>query len=233
MNSEGYAKPDLLAETEWLAVHLDDPKVRVVDCDLSDAFNRAHLPGAVNAGGNHYIKGEDGVHVMPKGKIGEFMGNLGIGDDTLVVTYDQRNSVYAARLWWVLNYYGHTNVKVLNGGWRKWLAEDRPGTDGLTTVAKATFTPQNPEETLIVMADRLESEIGREGTVVWDLRSRDEYTGKEIRGNSRSGHIPGAVHMEWSDVMDTEGLSTFKPAEEIREALASCGITPEKQVYTH
>ncbi len=233
MASQGYARPELLAETQWLAEHLDDPKVQVVDCDLPDAFNRAHVPGAVNAGENHYIKGEDGVHVMAKGKISEFMGNLGIGDDTLVVTYDQRNSVYAARFWWVLNYYGHTNVKVLNGGWRKWLEENRPVTDRQTSVARTTFTPNNPDESLIVMADELESAIGQEGIVVWDVRSRDEYTGMETRGNSRSGHIPGAVHMEWSDVMDTGGLSTFKPAEEMREALAACGITPEKQVYTH
>ena len=233
MTTKGYAHPELLAETEWLAEHLDDPKVRVVDCDLPDAFNRAHIPGAVNAGENHYIKGEDGVHVMPKDKIGEFMGNLGIDDDTLVVTYDQRHSVYAARFWWVLNYYGHTNVKVLNGGWRKWLDENRPVTDRPTSVARAAFTPKEPDKSLIVMADELESAIGKDGKVVWDLRSREEYTGENTRGNKRSGHIPGAVHMEWSDVMDTGGLSTFKPAEEIKEALAGIGVTPEKQVYTH
>ena len=98
MNSQGYARPELLAETEWLAEHLSDPEVRIVDCDLPDAFDRAHIPGAVNAGENHYIKGEDGVHVMSKEKIGEFMGNLGIGDDTLVIGYDNSRGLYAARL---------------------------------------------------------------------------------------------------------------------------------------
>ena len=119
----------MLVDTEWLASHLDDPNMVIVDCDLPDAYNRAHIPGAVNLGDNHYIKGDDGVNVMPAEQAADFLGNLGIGDETLVVAYSGRFSIYAARLWWVLSYYGHTNVKVLNGGWRKWM-EDGPRLDG-------------------------------------------------------------------------------------------------------
>ncbi len=144
MVTQGYARPELLAETEWLAEHLGDANLRIVDCDSPDAYNRAHIPGAVNVGTNPNVKGEDGAstHVMPPDEVAEFMSGLGIGDDTLVVTYDGRNSVGSARLWWVLNYYGHTNVKVLNGGWCKWLAEGRPVTDRGSSVERASFTPR-------------------------------------------------------------------------------------------
>ena len=232
MTSQEYVHPELLAEPEWLAEHLEDANLRIMDCELPDAYNRAHIPGAMNVGANDYIKGDDGVHVMPVDQVAEFMGKLGIGDDTLVVTYDGRNSVVAARFWWVLNYYGHTNVKVLNGGWRKWLAEGRPITDRASTAPRASFTPR-VDELLIIRAEELKLAIGKEETVIWDVRSRGEYTGENTRGNKHGGHIPGAVHLEWSSVMDTEKLVTFKPASEIREMLAEIGVTPEKQVYTY
>ena len=232
MAQEGYAHPELLVETAWLVEHLNDPGIRIVDCDAPDAYNRAHISGAVNIGQNGYIKGEDGVHVMPPEQVAEFLGKLGIGDDTLVVAYDGRNAVSAARLWWVLSYYGHTQAKVLNGGWRKWLAEGRPVTDRATSVAPATFTPR-PDESLVVKGEELKAAIGSKDGVIWDVRSAGEYTGEAIRNNKYGGHIPGAVHLEWTNVMDTEGLSTFKPAAEVRHMLREQGITPDKQVYTH
>ena len=221
----------MLVDTEWLASHLSDPNVVVVDCDLPDAYNRAHIPGAVNLGENHYIKGDDGVHVMGAEQAAEFLGGLGIGDDTLVVAYSGRFSIYAARLWWVLSYYGHTNVKVLNGGWRKWMEEGRAMTDRPSAPELRRFTPK-VDPSLIVNGSELKASIGREGTVIWDTRAADEYSGENSRGNKYSGHIPGAVHLEWSDVMDSES-GEFRPAEEIRSMLSEKGVTPEQQVYTH
>jgi thiosulfate/3-mercaptopyruvate sulfurtransferase len=231
---QGYARPELLAETEWLTEHLGDANLRIVDCDSPDAYNRTHIPGAVNVGTNSNVKGEDGAsaHVMPPDEAAEFMSGLGIGDDTLVVAYDNRNSVGSARFWWVLNYYGHTNVKVLNGGWRKWLAEDRPVTDRASAAEQASFTPR-VDESLIVKSDGLKSAIGQEGVAIWDVRSRGEYTGEASRGNKYTGHVPGCAYMEWTGVMDTDGLATFKPAEEIRRMLSEIGVTPDKQVYTY
>lgn len=232
MTSGGYARPELLAETGWLAQHLDDPNVRVVDCEAPDAYNRAHIPGAVNVGTNTYIKGDDGVHVMPPDQAAEFMGDLGIGDDTLVVTYDNRNSLLAARFWWVLNYYGHSNVKALNGGWRKWMEEGRSMTDRPTSVAKAMFTPR-VDPSLMVEAGELKQQIGKDDVVIWDVRSLAEYTGENDRGNRFSGHVPGAPHLEWTEVMDTEGQCCFRSPDEIRGMLEEKGITPEVQVYTY
>ena len=231
MSTTGYAHPEMLVDTEWLASHLDEPDMVIVDCDLPDAYSRAHIPGAVNLGENHYIKGDDRVKVMPPEEAAEFLGNLGIGDETLVVAYSGRHSIYAARLWWVLSYYGHTNVKVLNGGWRKWMAEGRAMKDRPSAAEPRRFTPKvNPS--LIVNGGELKTSIGREGTVIWDTRAADEFSGENSRGNKYSGHIPGAVHLEWSDVMDVES-GEFRPAEEIRSMLSEKGVTPEQQAYTY
>ena len=232
MTTQGYARPELLADTEWLAEHMNDANLRIVDCEPPDAYSRAHIPGAVNVGSNTYVKGEDGVHVMPPEQVAEFMGKLGIGNDTLVVAYDGRNSLLAARLWWVLSYYGHTQVKVLNGGWRKWLAEGRPVTDRASSASRATFTPK-VDGSLMITGEGLKSAIGKEGTVIWDVRSLAEYRGENTRGNKYGGHVPGCSYLEWTNVVDTEEMATFKPADTIRGMLADMGVTPDKQVYTY
>ena len=133
MSDQGYARPELLASTEWLAEHIDDPNVRVVDCDEFDPYLRAHIKNAVGIRVHHYIKHPDypGAPtqyplVAEPDVMKGLMEEMGIGDDTLVVAYDNSGSLYSTRFWWVLNYYGHTNVKVLNGGWKKWFDEGRP-----------------------------------------------------------------------------------------------------------
>jgi thiosulfate/3-mercaptopyruvate sulfurtransferase len=232
MTTQGYARPELLAETVWLAQRLNDPNIRVVDCEVPDGYNRAHIHGAVNVGANTYLKGQDRIRVMPQEDAAEFMGGLGIGDDTLVVAYDSRSSLLAARLWWVLNYYGHTNVKVLNGGWRKWIMERRPITDKPASIARSTFSPRvNPS--LMVKGGDLKAQVGAPGVAIWDVRSLAEHTGENTRGNKHAGPIPGACHLEYLSVMDTDGLATFRPAAEIRRMLTQVGVTPDKQVYTY
>ena len=131
-----YAHPELLVDTEWLAQHLDDPTVRIVDCDSPAVYGRAHIPGSLNLSHpmlpepQHYLKDPgDPLHVLPPDKFARVMGELGIGDDTLVVAYDDYKGRHAARLWWALAFYGHANVKALNGGWSDWLAEGRPVTN--------------------------------------------------------------------------------------------------------
>src|SRR5579884_846149 len=127
MTTDGYARPELLAEPDWLAEHAGDRNVRVVDCASLDAYRRAHIPGAVGLPVHFYIKDPaDEKFVMPSDQFADLMGRLGVGDATTVVTYDDNNSLVATRLWWVLNDYGHPNAKVLNGGWHRWLTEGRP-----------------------------------------------------------------------------------------------------------
>ena len=232
-----YAHPELLVDTEWLAQHLDDPTVRVVDCDSPAVYSRAHIPGSLNLSHpllpepQHYLKDpDDPLHVLPPDKFARVMGELGIGDDTLVVAYDDYKGRYATRLWWALALYGHANVKVLNGGWSEWLAEGRPVTNAAVEYPQATFTPASAPEQLAT-CDYLLGCVGNPDAVILDVRSDEEWTGEDDRDNERSGHIPGAVHLEWEHFVDERHL--FKPADELQAMLAAAGVKPEAEVITH
>src|SRR6266542_3119510 len=134
-----FAHPELLAETDWLAQHLDDPAIRIVDCDEFPAYQRLHIGGAVGLRVHHYLKGDDDVHLMGPDRFAETMSKHGIGSEHTVVAYDGMGGLYAARLWWALDYYGHSNAKVLNGGFRKWFEEGQPVTADQPHVERAGF----------------------------------------------------------------------------------------------
>ena len=229
----GFAHPEFLVDAAWVAAHLDDPKVVVVDGDVEAGYLRGHIPGAVLVPDN-YEKDPSGgrVHILPPESFAAMAQNLGIGDDTLVVAYDNNQSLYAARLWWALNYYGHTQVKVLDGGWRRWVAEGYPVSfDRPTPRNGATFTPA-VDPSIMVQVDELKAACNLADTVLWDVRSAGEYTGANDRGNKRAGHIPGAVHLEWHNVMERDS-HRFKPAAEIRQLLTQHGITADKAVFAY
>lgn len=182
---------------------------------------------------NPYIKDKaDDVYVMPEDQFGELMAKLGIGDDTLVICYDDNNSLLAARLWWVLQYYGHAKAQVLNGGWHSWLIEGRPVTTHASHPEPASFTPRT-HENLLCRLDQLAQRIGAEETRILDVRSLEEFTGTNSRGNRRTGHVPGAAHIEWTDFVTRDDRRVFKPADEIREMLEQSGVGPEREVVTY
>ncbi|MBI4338297.1 MAG: sulfurtransferase [Chloroflexi bacterium] len=231
MSGGGYAHPELLVETEWLAEHLKDLDIRIVDCEAPAAYARVHIPGAVSVPDNYEKDPEDRVHVMRPEQLKALMESLGIGDETTVVAYDARGGLFAARLWWVLNYYGHTKAKVLNGGWTKWFREGRPLASDVPRLPRTTFTPRaNPD--LLATVDYVKGRIGDSDTVLWDVRSQAEHTGENTRGNRRSGHMPGAVHLEWTNNVD-RATDTFRPAEQLRAQLKEHGITPEREVVSY
>ena len=233
MPDEGYAHSEFLTDAEWVDAHRNDPNVVVVDTDVDAAYNRAHIPGAVIVPDNFEKDPDTGrVHILAPEKFAAMCQNLGIGDDTLVVTYDNSQSLYAGRLWWALNYYGHTNAKVLNGGWRRWVSEGRP-VEATRPAPKTgvTFTPK-ANEAIMCRMDELKATYNNPDVVVWDVRTDGEWDGTADRGNKRSGHVPGAVHLEWFNMMDRE-THQFKPADEIRRILAENGITPDKTVHSY
>ncbi len=229
-----YAAPDLLADTAWLAEHLGDPGMVVVEMGTkADDFEAGHIPGAVRCP-SAQIKGTgdaDPRLVAPPVEAKALFESLGVGDDTLVVAYDRIRNRDAARLWWVLGYYGHANVKVLNGGWKKWSAEGRPTESGPgAPSAGATFTPAVHLETASSV-EKLTAAIGQPGTVIWDIRTPEEFAGEADRGNARVGHVPGAAHLEWINLVNDD--DTFKDADELRALAAGLGITPETAVHVY
>jgi thiosulfate/3-mercaptopyruvate sulfurtransferase len=159
------------------------------------------------------------------------MARLGIGDDTLVVSYDA-GSTTAGRFWWCLNYYGHTNAKVLNGGWNLWLKEGRPVTMAQPKLSAATPFTTRADETLYATAEHIMANLENPDVVVLDVRSDGEWDGSNLRGNKRGGHIPGAVHLEWMNNLTGDDEKRWKSADELREMYAACGITPDKQIVT-
>ena len=231
--AEGFAHLEFLVDAAWVAAHLDDPNVVVVDGDVAAGYQRGHIPGAVLVPDNYEKDPATGrVHIMPPEPFAAMCQNLGIGDDTLVVAYDNNQSLYAARLWWALNYYGHSQVKVLDGGWRQWVAEGRPVSfDRPNPRSGATFTPR-VDDSIMVRAEELKAACSLADAVLWDVRSDGEYSGANDRGNQRAGHIPGAVHLEWFNVMAPDS-HRFKPAAAIRQLLNEHGITPDKAVFAY
>lgn len=231
MTMAAYPNPYLLVETEWLADHLSDPAIRIVDCDVRDAYHRAHIPGAVSPK-EHYMKGPESRLIMGPEQFAQEMGEMGIGDDTQAVCYDASGSLYAARFWWCLRHYGHDNCVVVNGGWNKWLSEGRPATYREPKPSTAKFTPRQRDD-VVCSLDQLKDRVGKGDTLIWDVRSEGEWTGANTRGNKRAGHVSGAVHLEWLNCVTKDEFQTIKPANEIRLLLDGLGIAPEKEVVSY
>lgn len=245
--SEHTGGDSFLVETDWLTGHLDDPRIRVVDIRgvikppdapkpwylaQREAYAQSHIPGAV------FVDWTDDI-VEPAAPIPmalagparftALMERLGIGDGHWVVVYDDTGAI-APRLWWALNYYGHAQVSVLNGGWVKWQAEGRPVTADLPRHAPARFTPRVQPGWRVGPAE-VKAAAGDSEAVLLDCRSRREFTGEIGRG-TRKGRIPGAVNVAASGLLDPEG-KTWKDLPEIRKRFEAAGVTPGRRVITY
>lgn len=235
--SNNFERPELLTDPAWLRDSLDASNLVVIDLDAEAGYLRGHIPGAVFLDNNFERNPETGwVDTMPPEGFAAACQALGIGDDTLVVAYDNNMSLHAARFWWTLTYYGHSNVKVLDGGWRRWVAEGGiVAFDRSAPGSGVVFTPK-VDPSLIVKYEEVRAgcPVGGDkaaGTVIWDTRSAGEYSGAVSR-NKRPGHVAGAIHLDWMDLMDRE-THRFKPAGDLRGLLDGAGITAEKAVFAY
>ncbi len=238
-----YPNPDILAETGWLAEHIGDAGLLVVDCDEFPAFTRLHIDGAVGLRTHHYLKAAGdsasgpgiGTHLMDPESFAETMSRHGIGNDTQVVAYDNMGGLYAARLWWALDYHGHSKCRVLNGGFRKWYEEGRPVSMEMRHVERAQFTVGGVRDDTCARLDDVRAAIEDDDTVIWDVRAKGEHTGEDQRANKHGGHIPGATNLDWLDMTVSPPVRSglLLPPDEITRKLAAAGIVPEKRVITH
>jgi thiosulfate/3-mercaptopyruvate sulfurtransferase len=228
---EAYPNAALLVETEWVAAHGSDAGIRLVDMRPADAYVASHLPGAVQVEERLLRDAADSATYLPKPEaLAAMMGRAGIGNDTRVVIYDDQGGKAAARLWYVLNAYGHDRVSLVNGGWNKWIAEARPVSRTVAPVATVTFTPTRTPTLTCPAAEVL---TRRPGVVVLDTRAPAEFRGEQTSpGAKRAGRIPGAVNIEWKENVTGPNL-VFKPAADLRQLYESRGVTPEKEIVTH
>ena len=237
---------DPLVTTEWLADHLGDDGVRVADIrgyvkktDLGggrqeaeylgarDEYDEAHVPGAVYVDWTSDITDPDDpvpAQIAPPELFAGTMGSLGIGDDTHVVVYDHAGGQFATRLWWALTFYGHDDVSVLDGGWAKWTAEDRPTTTEVAEPERAVFTPRPRSGWRKEAEDLLDA--GDEGLIL-DARDEGQYTGAVVRGQGRGGHVPGAAHLHSDRLFDPES-GTFLSEEELARTLGEAGVAEDR-----
>jgi thiosulfate/3-mercaptopyruvate sulfurtransferase len=237
---------DPLVTTGWLAAHIENDNLRVVDIrgyvdktDLGEGrqkaeylaareeYDEAHIPGAVYVDWTSDITDPDdpvSVQIAPPERFAGTMRSLGIGDDTHVVVYDHAGGQFATRLWWALTYYGHDMVSVLDGGWSKWITEGRPTTDEVPEPEPAVFKPE-PQS-----GWRMESEdlLAAGEAHVLDARDEGQYTGAVARGEGRAGRVPGAAHLHSDSLFDPES-GTFLPDEELVRRLREAGVSEDRE----
>lgn len=229
-----------IVTTGWLAEHLHDDNLRIIDIrgfvkpateppphyfNKRDEYEQSHIPGAVFIDWVKDITDPESPHgtqIAPPERYAAAMRRAGVSDDTFVVAYDDGGGIFAPRLWWSLNYYGHERAAVLEGGFSKWVAEGHPVTDEIPTPPPGNFTPR-PNPTLRRTADEVLHALETDAVIV-DVRSRGEYDGEASRVK-RAGHIPGAVHNHRSTVMNEDG--SLKSPDEIRAHFESMGITDD------
>lgn len=241
------SRAPLLVQASWLAEHLNDRQLCPVDIRGSirpptaprphyrakrDAYLQAHIPGAVFVDWTEdIIEPTAPVHMTLAGpaRFKALMERLGIGDETEVVVYDDSGSL-APRLWWALNYYGHDRVRLLDGGWNKWVAEGCPVTAAPPAPRSGVFTPRVQPgwraDTAAVKAAMKDARIA-----IVDCRSPEEWRGEIGRGEQK-GRIPGSKNVPSVQVLEGE-FRTWKRPEEIRQLYASAGVTPDLPVITY
>ena len=243
-----------LVEPAWLAGHLGDPALRVLDCTVflstdpisgtrrvesgRPAWAKAHVPGSAFADLIHDLSDPSIAHysfpLPPAAQFASVMSRLGVGDGSTVVLYDAAGNMWAARLWWMLRVYGFDRAGVLDGGWRRWLAEGRPVSDAPPVCPPARFTPRPRPELVADRHDVLDA-IGRPGSCLLDALGPDSFAGRESRSDGRVGHIPTAVNvpaLHPTGIVDPESM-TYRPLDALRERFTAAGVLGAERVITY
>jgi len=226
-----YVNPHLLWSVEELRTRLDDPRLVIMDMRPAEAYSNGHIPGSRSFD----IFGISLIDTRPEPleaflwMIEHLIQAKGINQDSTVVVYDDFAGMRSARLFWFLEFFGHEDVRMLNGGHNAWVAAGLPVTQQAVIPKPGNFKMNRKRDRLATVDDVLGA-ISRPEAVIVDTRSDDEYTGRLVRA-LRGGAIPGAVHLEWTRNLDPNGF--FKPAEQLRDLYSAAGIGPEKEVMPH
>ena len=234
-----YARPGLLVSTQWVAEGLKDPKIRVIEVSVdAAAFDQGHIPGAVALNWFHDLEERPHRDIASKATMERLLGNAGVSPNTTIVVYGDNNNWFATYAYWLFRLYGHRDVRVMNGGRKKWMDEGRPMTKEAATYPKVPYEAKQPDTSIRAMRDTVLQSLPNAGKGLVDVRSPREFSGELLapenlpqEGAQRGGHVPGAVNIPWGEAVRPDG--TFKSADELQALYQGRGITPDKEIIAY
>src|ERR1700736_1027637 len=237
--NKGYAHPEALVDADWVEAHLNDPQVRLIEVDVdTNAYDQGHIPGAVGFNWKKELQDQVVRAPLSKEHLEALLGDAGVSNDTTIVLYGDNNNWFAAWALWILKYYGHQDVRLLDGGRVKWLADKREITTDVPSYARTTYHAQEPRNGIRAFRDQILSQLGERDVALVDVRSPGEYSGELLapanlpqEGAQRGGHIPGAANIPWAQAVRADG--TFKSADELKALYQGKGVTPDKEVIAY
>ena len=233
-----YAHPEVLVDTNWVDQHKNDPKVRVaeVDYDPTANYTLGHVPGSVLIDWKADINDPLTRNIITQQACESLLQRVGVNDDTTLVLYGDFNNWFAAFAFWVFKYYGYKDVRLMNGGRKKWLEEDKPVTKDIPSHAKGNFNASEPDSSIRVFLRYVRDTLGSK--ILVDVRGPKEFTGEILappeyptEHAQRGGHIPGAVNIPWGQAVNEDG--TFKSADELQKLYQSKGVAADKEVISY
>jgi len=237
--NKGYVHPEVLVDAEWVEAHAGDPNVRLIEVDVdTKSYAQGHIPGAVAFNWQKDLQDQVVRAPIAQARLEELLSQAGVSNDTTIVLYGDNNNWFAAWALWILKYYGHADVRLLDGGRVKWLADKREITTDVPTYAATSYTTKAPNKAIRAFRDEILSELGRDGLALVDVRGPGEFSGELLapanlpqEGAQRGGHIPGAANVPWGSAVREDG--TFKSAEELKAVYGGKGVTPDKDVIAY
>lgn len=233
-----YSHPEVLVSTQWGAEHLKDPNIRIVEIDVdTSAYEQAHVEGAVGWNWQTQLCDQIRRDLIPKAQLEKLMGESGIGNQTTVILYGDNNNWFAAWALWQLKIYGHQDVRLMNGGRKKWIAEGRELVKDVPKYPVKAYWAKDPDLSIRAFLPAV-MKVGEDRQVqLVDVRSPQEFTGEILAPPGlpetcqRGGHIPTAKNIPWGKACNEDG--TFKSAEELKTLYGNAGITGDKPVVAY
>ena len=234
-----YAHPESLVSTVWVAEHGGDANVRLVEVDVdTSAYEQGHIAGAVGWNWQSQLQQPVRRDLATKEEIEELLGSAGIGNDTTVILYGDNNNWFAAWAFWQLKYYGHRDVRLMNGGRVKWEAEGRPMTTDVPSVSAVSYTASEGDQNIRAYRDQVLALVNAGSISLVDVRSPAEFSGELLapanlpqEGSQRGGHIPGASNIPWGQAVAEDG--SFKSADELRTLYGGQGIDGSRETIAY
>jgi thiosulfate/3-mercaptopyruvate sulfurtransferase len=235
-----YAHPEVLVDTQWVVDHMNDHEVRIAEMDYDPTanYNLGHVPGAVLFDWKKDINDPVTRNIFSTQTCEDLLQRAGVNNNTTLVLYGDFNNWFAAFAFWAFKYYGFKDLRLMNGGRKKWLEEDRPISKDIPQYQRGNFKATEPDKSIRVFLNQVKEAFDKENIAMVDVRSPKEFTGEILappeyptEHAQRGGHIPGASNIPWSQAVKDDG--TFKSVEELKQIYQSKGIVPDKEIIAY